>query len=76
MSYNFTLKLQKGPFEIQIDPKANYGCFEHETYGDEMGGGLWFSDNSLIDYDGVACLPKRVIEGIREMGFEVDPDFE
>lgn len=74
--YNFTLKTVSGKFEIGIDPIAQYGYFEHETLGDECGGGLWFEKGRLIDYDGVFSPPKSVIKGIREVGFIVPRDFE
>lgn len=89
MSYNFNKKIQVGKFEIQVDEAARYGYFEHEDYGDEAGGGLWFSfdhdeDGELTsdtrlhleDYDGMSCLPKQVTEGLRALGYVVDELFE
>ncbi len=86
MSYNFDTKLNKGKYEVQIDTAANYGYFEHEEYGDERGGGLWFDTHptstpqkkvlNLIDYDGMSYLPKHVIEALREAGHNVDEEFE
>lgn len=79
--YNFNVKANSGKFEIAVDTTANYGYFEHEDLGDECGGGLWFEPNNegileLTDYDGVACLPKSVIAGLRDKGFVVSEDFE
>ncbi len=74
--YNFDKKIQSGKFDVQVDTAAQYGYFEHEHYGDEVGGGLWFQDNALIDYDGVAALPMPVIKGLREMGMVVPEDME
>lgn len=72
MSYNFTLKTTVGKFEVQIDPVAMYGYFEHEELGDECGGGLWFdTDKELLDYDGVYDLPKKVREAITNLGYSV-----
>jgi hypothetical protein len=31
----------------------DYAYFEHNKYGDENAGGLWFKDKILFDYDGV-----------------------
>lgn len=88
MAYTFDVKLQAGKYEIQIDTRSKYGYFEHDLLGDEAGGGLWFdrvdpsehpkskSKLELIDYDGMACLPYRVREVLREAGFRVGPEFE
>jgi hypothetical protein len=75
MTYNFTLKKTVGKFEVQIDPVAQYGFFEHEDYGDEYGGGLWFVGTDLVDYDGVAILPAAVIEACTELGMTVGEEF-
>jgi len=69
-------KTQVGKFEIQIDSKEQYGFFEHDDYGDELGGGLWFKNNELIDYDGLCCLPKEVSKGVEELGYTVDETFK
>jgi hypothetical protein len=77
MAYNFNLTIQVGHYEIKIDTVAKYGYFEHDIDGDERGGGLWFDEaKNLTDYDGMACLPKRVRDGLRELGFTVDNSFE
>lgn len=86
MSYEFNKTGETANYEIKIDTNANYGYFEHHTLGDERGGGLWFEKESfenaqgfrlnLIDYDGVAVLPKQVIAWLREQGIFVDEDFE
>ena len=70
------LKTQQGKFEVVINPAENFGYFEHEDYGDEWGGGLWFEGKSLTDYDGVYELPAEIIAGIRELGFTVAKEFE
>jgi len=74
--HTFDQVFQSGAFLIQIDTKALYGCFEHDTRGDECAGGLWFEGNELIDYDGVACLPRKVFEGLVNHGFIVSDDFK
>jgi len=76
MKYAFDKVTRVGKFEVMVDSTAQYGYFEHEDYGDECGGGLWFEDGSLVDYDGVACLPGDVARGLRDMGFTVSPDFD
>ena len=82
--YNFTIKLH--PYGtspdvgiIEVDPVALYGYFERKD-GSE-GGGLWFDRAEgdtleLVDYDGVATLPKAIIECLRHNGATVDADFE
>jgi len=74
--YDFSLKTKVGKFEVQIDPVAMYGWFEHDELGDEAGGGLWFDGDELMDYDGMAILPKSVIEAIRNLGLKVGEEFE
>jgi hypothetical protein len=70
------LRTHAGKFEVVLNPEENFGYFEHEDYGDEWGGGLWFEGKSLIDYDGVYELPSEVIAGIRELGYIVAQEFE
>lgn len=38
------------------------GSFEHNQYGEDVGGGLWVRDHELFDYDGVHNLPEEVIQ--------------
>jgi hypothetical protein len=73
---NKQLRTQQGKFETVINPWDDFGYFEHEDYGDEWGGGLWFEGKNLIDYDGVYELPSEVIAGIRELGYIVTQEFE
>ena len=70
------LRTQQDKFEVVINPWDDFGYFEHEDYGDEWGGGLWFEGKNLIDYDGVYELPAEVIAGIRELGYIVAREFE
>ena len=74
--YNFILSRVTKHFEVKIDPDESYGYFEHHELGDECGGGLWFQDRELIDYDGVFELKLEVVEAIRDMGYKVDTSFE
>ena len=55
------------------------GYFERDSDG--AGGGLWFERNdagqlALIDYDGVTCLPIAILTLLRDIGVQVDRDFE
>lgn len=64
-------------FEIGLqDPNPEgdgYGWFEHDEYGDEYGGGLWFKYGELVDYDGISgYLPKEILDALEYLGFNVD----
>ena len=65
-------------FEIGIHDESSgmphrHGWFEHEDYGDEYGGGLWFKDGELVDYDGIAdYLPTEILDALEGQGFNVD----
>lgn len=73
--YNFDLKVQTENFEIGIDTAEKYGYFEHNTYGDEYAGGIWFNARkSVEDYDGCGCLPREVVKALRANGYHVSPD--
>jgi len=75
MAYNFNMKLGTQNFTIGVDIKAKYGYFEHDTLGDNCGGGLWFDkDLVLQDYDGVFELPSEV-KNILVMFGMCDKDF-
>lgn len=78
--YAFDKQIIVGYYEVKVDTSAMCGYFEHEIYGDELGGGLWFEQTdagiALIDQDGTPWLPRSVAKGLREMGFIVDKDFE
>jgi hypothetical protein len=72
--YKFTKKAQVGHWETGFDPEAQYGYFEHDESG--SGGGLWFENNELVDFDGMSMLPKKVSEALRSFGLVVSSDFE
>ena len=40
------------------------GSYEHDRYGEDVGGGLWVEKHELIDYDGMYKLPEEVIEAL------------
>ena len=65
MTRQYDLDISTADFEIKIDTATNYGYFEHNELGDECGGGLWFQDGALTDYDGVYELPKQVETALR-----------
>ena len=71
-------EFEAGPFTIGPVKHNNGSCvpgrayFEHNEYGDECGGGLWFDGSELDDYDGVGCLPRAVGRALRELGITVD----
>ena len=89
MSYEFNKTIQVGQYEIKVDEQKMYGYFEHDQYGDTLGGGLWFtqqydddgnrtSDDRLYldDYDGVYELPQHVWEGLEKLGYVVEDGFK
>lgn len=77
--YNFTRDASTLNYDIHIDPVALYGYFEHNEYGDYVGGGLWFERDGdvleLVDYDGVVALPDEVKEGLTVNRVVVPSDF-
>jgi len=73
---NFDKLTHTKHYTVEVSTEEQRGYFEHLIHGDERGGGLWFEDNVLTDYDGVAVLPKEVYTALREMGFVVPEEFE
>jgi hypothetical protein len=76
MSHDFTVVLDTEHFEIRISEGTEYGYFEHNELGDECGGGLWFTGDELVDYDGVFALPKEVVDALRDYGFKLDEAYD
>lgn len=76
-TYNFNLTAQGEKFEVKVDAKAKYGCWERNTGGE---GGLWFAVEdgklALQDFDGAYELPKEVASTLRGMGLVVGSDFD
>jgi len=66
-------KIQIKDFEINIDSDGE-GYFEHDKFGEELGGSLQFENCELVDFDGVLNLPKEVIEGIIKLGYTIKED--
>ena len=52
-------------FEVGINLLGSYGYFENNKYGEEVGGGLWFEDGALVDYDGIFELPLEVANELK-----------
>ena len=72
-TYNFDKKKQIGKFDVKIASDSNYGCFEHDDYGEDLGGGLWFNDeDELVDFDGMHILPVEVARAIIDLGYKVE----
>ncbi len=55
-------------YEVALSTNGRYGYFEHNELGDICGGGLWFDNGKLYDYDGVYELPKEVIKELKNRG--------
>ena len=63
-------------FDVGISVEGDRGYFEHHRYGEEVGGGLWFEDGELIDYDGTFELPMEVLIELRDnRGVKIDKLF-
>lgn len=74
-----TFKVQYKKFEVTIRVDKNGevdGWFEHDIYGDEVGGSLTFerTENGieLTDFDGVMILPIEVGQVIAKLGYVID----
>lgn len=64
---------------VGIDSHSLYGYWERKD-GSE-GGGLWFERIEggaleLVDYDGLACLPRSVVAALRAAGYVLDESFD
>lgn len=63
--------LETKNFTIWLDEEERgQGYFEHNHYGDDFAGGLWYDiiDSTLTDYDGVYELPMEIITALRHEG--------
>ena len=59
-----------GAWIVQVhDQRPNYAYFENTFTGVE--GGLWFNGKTLIDYDGVFTLPRRVGIALQALGYDL-----
>lgn len=79
--HNYTMKAPAGTgFTVEVSPTTLYGWFEHDTRGDNCGGGLWFhrfegGELELFDADGTPSLPANVAKALADMGIRVDDIF-
>lgn len=71
-----TVVIHTKHYVVTVSSDGASGDFEHTVLGDECGGNLLFEDDALVDYDGVAVLPREVITALREHGITVDQEFE
>jgi hypothetical protein len=67
--YNFNQNLYTEHYTINIDKRAQYGYFENCF--NRTSGGLWFKNNTLIDYSGVPELPKQIHEALTNEGYNI-----
>ena len=76
MNHTYTLETTAHVWKVGISPSTNYGYFYYDGEKDlDIEGGLWFQGKTLVDYDGVFELPKKVIDTVVSFGFAVDKDF-
>lgn len=69
-----TLLAEKVRSDIIIDIDSNGEGFATWSIPEleiEDAIGLWFTGNTLTDYDGVFELPKQVIDKLRELGYDL-----
>ncbi len=59
-------------FHIWLTVDGYRGYFEHDLLGEDHGGGLWFENKSLTDYDGVYDLPKEIVDFLIEKGYNCE----
>ena len=62
---------------VGIKDDGDYGWFELydiKTGGENWyaEGGLWFSGNKLVEYDGVFDLPSFITDKLEEWGYEIE----
>lgn len=55
---------------VGIDTKAQYGYWEYKSGAE--GGGLWFDNGALVDYDGAFELPKKVLVALQKAGYNLE----
>ena len=65
----YTVKLEDAKWTVEISPSTQYGYFENNINGN--GGGLWFEDNQLVDFDGMFDLPKSVFNMLVGAGYDL-----
>ena len=68
MNYKVT---ETDNYEVVISTDGKRGYFEHLILGEEKGGGLWFDNGKIYDYDGVYTLPKEVVDELKNRGVNI-----
>lgn len=67
-----TARFEVGIHDLSSGMPHQQGWFEHNDYGDEYGGGLWFKGGELVDYDGISdYLPREILDALEAEGFDV-----
>ena len=61
-----------GNFAVALATDGTYGYFEHNELGDLLGGGMWFRDGAIYDYDGVYELPVEVVTELEVRGVDIN----
>lgn len=70
-------------YDLYMTEDKKRGYFEHNKYGEDRGGGLWFGRNGegkleLTDCDGpgsVIGIPDQIAEALIAMDIVVDADY-
>jgi len=70
-------------YNLYMTEDKQRGYFEHNEYGEDRGGGLWFERNEegkleLIDCDGpgsVIGIPEQIAEALIAIDIIVDADY-
>lgn len=63
---------EEGDWSVFVNESGVPTMFEHHQLGDEAGGGLWFEEKVLTDYDGVYSLDPGVISICEQLGYNMD----
>lgn len=67
----YTQTAKEGKWVAKVSPTTYYGYYEHDDEGE--GGGLWFTNGELTDFDGRSCLPRDVAKALISLRYKVDP---
>jgi hypothetical protein len=58
-------------YTVGLNNNGLGGYFEHNKLGEELGGGLWFENGAIYDYDGVYKLPTEVANELESRGVDI-----
>ena len=72
----FILMLWKNKFGATVE--GSFEVYDTDSAGDEYygGGGLWFRDNILVDFDGVFSLMPQIVRKLKELGLGIEGEEE